>query len=258
MAARELPCYSCRSIHCAASSGHPDCLSIFISEKNESKNEQNYRNRTPLHCAAMNGHSDCIRLLIEEGADDTIVDNDGCVPLHYAAKHSHTRSDCIEALLSSSLSSTKRGRVLDAIDKSSWTPLHYAVSMRNVRAISLLMEAGADPNIRDGFNGNTPLHDAIDRQHINTVEAFLITSNTSDSTKRRKIDVNMKNVDGNTPLHRAAKLGFKAGIFRLVEAGASKSEKNNDGLLPIDMTYRNKFKKLLYEDDIPHSKHCFY
>ncbi len=42
-----------------------------------------------------------------------------------------------------------------------WTPLHYAVNLRDLEALRLLLEAGADPTVRTRIDDlTTPLEDA--------------------------------------------------------------------------------------------------
>ena len=42
-----------------------------------------------------------------------------------------------------------------------WTPLHYAVNLRDLEAVRLLLEAGADPTVRTRIdNYTTPLEEA--------------------------------------------------------------------------------------------------
>jgi hypothetical protein len=40
------------------------------------------------------------------------------------------------------------------------TPLHFAVSHKEVAAVRYFLEKGADPNIKDSSNGTTSLHEA--------------------------------------------------------------------------------------------------
>ena len=53
------------------------------------------------------------------------------------------------------------------------TPLHAAVKRRDVAAVQLALEGGADVNQRNGY-GRTPLHDACSTYHDADVAALLV------------------------------------------------------------------------------------
>eukprot|EP00957_Ditylum_brightwellii_P129182 9853115-Ditylum_brightwellii.AAC.1 len=48
------------------------------------------------------------------------------------------------------------GKVIDAVDSNGYTALHYAVMCRFTKPVSVLLEAGADPNVIDS-SGRTPI-----------------------------------------------------------------------------------------------------
>lgn len=75
---------------------------------------------------------------------------------------------------------------VDIPDRHGRTALWHAVSSRNIRAIQILLEAGADPNIVD-VTGETPIFSARDGK-------------TVDLLVRYGADLNVKDTDGHTPL----------------------------------------------------------
>jgi uncharacterized protein len=91
-----------------------------------------------------------IRELIELGADVNPAHHDGFPPIHAALSCSHPqpgssgRRDVVEIvklLLAAGADPNQRGL-------NDWTPLHAAVAYRNLDAIPVLIEAGADPRLR--------------------------------------------------------------------------------------------------------------
>lgn len=71
-------------------------------------------------------------------------------------------------------------RVVNYQDLNGFTPLHllsYNNSPRDISMASILLDAGADPNIQDKY-GNTPLHNAI--QVDNTQMARFLVSRGAD------------------------------------------------------------------------------
>lgn len=79
------------------------------------------------------------------------------------------------------------------------TALHYSVILNNKELIALLLLHNADPNIQDIY-GNTPLHYATLE---NNYEVTLIL--TSSNVIKNTINLNLWNLDGDTPLHVACK-----------------------------------------------------
>lgn len=91
-----------------------------------------------------------IRQLLEIGADPNHNDGDGFPPLHAALSKTHphpgsmTRTDVNEVialLLKFGADPNQRGF-------NDYTALHKAVEERNAGAIELLLDAGADPNLK--------------------------------------------------------------------------------------------------------------
>ena len=135
--------------------------------------------RPPLHHAALWESDQAALALIEGGADVNRVYGEvhhGETPLHRAAQ---TGSAAVAKVLLS------RGANLDAADYTGDTPLHEAVrrsdAAENVALVSLLLDKGADPNIRNNA-GWRPLDLAYDdggqrdaRQARRKMMAALIT-----------------------------------------------------------------------------------
>ena len=96
-----------------------------------------------------------IARLIEAGADATAADDAGFPALIAALSTSRPdRLDIVRLLI-------ERGSDLNQRGVNDWTPLHYAVSLRDAEAVRLLVEAGADPSLRTRIDDHsTPLEDA--------------------------------------------------------------------------------------------------
>ena len=54
---------------------------------------------TPLHCAAVHGRLEAIILLLDQGADVTIPDNKGKLPLDYAMKSKSPKAPRVQQIL---------------------------------------------------------------------------------------------------------------------------------------------------------------
>lgn len=92
---------------------------------------------SPLMMAALKGHLDLARTLIERGAD---VNKTGWTALHYAATGGHLA--IIELLL-------EHHAYIDAESPNGTTPLMMAAQYGSIDAVRLLLEAGADPKLKN-------------------------------------------------------------------------------------------------------------
>jgi ankyrin repeat protein len=95
------------------------------------------QDESPLMMAALKGHLDLAKKLIERGAD---VNKTGWTPLHYAATNGHL---AIMGLL------LENHAYIDAESPNGSTPLMMAAHYGTPAAVKLLLEAGADPNLKN-------------------------------------------------------------------------------------------------------------
>jgi uncharacterized protein len=98
---------------------------------------RNKADESPLMLAALGGQLDIARRLIEQGAD---VNKTGWAPLHYAATRGHL--DLMNLLL-------EKNAYIDAASPNGTTPLMMAAYYGTPSAVKLLLEAGADPMLRN-------------------------------------------------------------------------------------------------------------
>uniref|UniRef100_A0A3B0JBF6 Uncharacterized protein n=1 Tax=Wolbachia endosymbiont of Aleurodicus floccissimus TaxID=2152762 RepID=A0A3B0JBF6_9RICK len=114
--------------------------------------------------------------------------------------------------------------------ESSLTILHIISSMAWARkqydcAVSLLLEAGADPNIKND-KGRTPLHYATGPYSI----AALL---------EKGADLNAEDNEKKTPLHHVASVGCSEGVVLLLEKGAISDQGDKQGKTPLQVARDN-------------------
>ena len=105
---------------------------------------------------------------------------------------------------------------------SGWVALHYAIQMRDIDVLKKLLEHGADPNIQEYQRGWSPLH-------------YLVWY----SNDLPELDGEHVSIGINKPL-----IGKKTAAFRLLlEAGADPTLKDNKGQTAIDLAkkYENNY-----------------
>uniref|UniRef100_A0A8C2RPT2 Protein phosphatase 1 regulatory subunit n=1 Tax=Capra hircus TaxID=9925 RepID=A0A8C2RPT2_CAPHI len=149
----------------------------FLVEQGATVNQADNEGWTPLHVAASCGYLDIARYLLSHGANIAAVNSDGDLPLDLA------ESDAMEALLKAEIA--RRGVDVEAAkraeeelllhDTRCWlnggampearhprtgaSALHVAAAKGYIEVMRLLLQAGYDPELRDG-DGWTPLHAA--------------------------------------------------------------------------------------------------
>jgi ankyrin repeat protein len=149
---------------------------------------------TPLHVAAMNGRKRRSLLigefLINKGANKDAKTNDGWTPLHIAA----SKNDDIFANML-----IRRGVFIDKQDNQyDRTPLHVSLENHHFKVASFLINKGA--NINSTVFGETALFTAA-KAGDDILVKFLIDRNA---------DPSIRDGEGYTPLHIAAKKGYYA------------------------------------------------
>jgi ankyrin repeat protein len=97
------------------------------------------QDESPLMLAALKGNLDLCEKLIARDAD---VNKPGWAPLHYAATGAHI--EVMKLLLANSA-------YIDAASPNGSTPLMMAAMYGNDAAVRLLLEAGADPSLKNSL-----------------------------------------------------------------------------------------------------------
>lgn len=103
---------------------------------------RNAADESPLMLAALKGDKALCQRLIQKGAD---VNKPGWTPLHYAATHGHL--EVMRLLL-------EEHAYIDAASPNNTTPLMMAARYGTPSAVKLLLEAGADPMLKNDLGLN--------------------------------------------------------------------------------------------------------
>lgn len=177
---------------------------------------------------------DALEYLLKKKLFDIDGTMDGMTPLTIAAKNDHEK--CIKALLDAGANPNK------ATEEGACLAMLFTAGFGNVNTLDMLMKAGADVNVAyRGGNLQTALH----IRGVNSVE--FLTRLLEDEN----INVNVKDKNGNTPLHYCIKtlsneMIIKEGslytkpmeeCFRILLSTpkVNLNEQNNKGLTPIGL-----------------------
>jgi len=109
--------------------------------------------------------------------------------------------------------------------KNDKTILHYAVQFEKYDVVEFLISKNVDLSRKGGIYYQTALQDAIFYQYF-SIARLLINAGTP---------LDIKNLDGDTALHIAARNGYMDMVNILVNAGASKNIYNSKSKTPYDL-----------------------
>lgn len=119
------------------------------------------------------------------------------------------------------------------------TPLHLAISEKNIIAVEILLDAGADTSACNWLG--SPVHSAV--SHIPILKK-LIASGADLS-----IRTNGSLSKGVTPLNLAVRMNLYTAAELLLEGGANINLKDQDGKTPLDYAESAEMIKLLKSHD---------
>ena len=241
-------------LHEAVRSGNTEAVS-FILDNGADINAQDSNGNTVLHLAVPPAnHAAMIRLLLQRGIDPNSRDVHGDSPLHVLISLNRS-PEVVRALLS--------GRRIDLSVRNirGQTPLHVAVQENRIALIPILLENGSDIFATDNSGvtpfglalqqrgqileslitvdtakqadsmGNTMLHMAVQAGVNTTIIGNILDKNAV---------LNMRNRDGDTPLHIAARMNQReAGEF-LLDRGADVFSANSQGDSPLRLALTHR------------------
>eukprot|EP00930_Biecheleria_cincta_P005285 TRINITY_DN106206_c0_g1_i1.p1 TRINITY_DN106206_c0_g1~~TRINITY_DN106206_c0_g1_i1.p1 ORF type:complete len:764 (+),score=100.27 TRINITY_DN106206_c0_g1_i1:56-2347(+) len=153
----------------------------------------------------------------------------GCGPMHRAAAHDDALG--LQTLLQSAsrIGPDAAVELANKGDRSGRSPLHLAARTGAVRAVSVLVAAGASVNARDAWR-QTPLHEVAGAPP--DVEGRL---EAAWRLMDAMADITVTDKAGDTPLHRAAHYGNLGMCGLLLERLADPGTCDLDGRTPVEI-----------------------
>lgn len=220
----------------AAAIGNIEKVKELIA-KGYNVNTRDKDNWTPLHRAILAGHKEIAEFLIANGADVNAKNNIGAIPIMLAAIRDY--NDIVEILIKNGAEKTiyvaaaqgdiesvktmlkKDPNLASALAANDgWSALHWAAYMDRPDVIKLLIENGADVNIRDGINNVTPLFWAVRKGRLDAAKLLI----------DKGADVKIKMKEGQTLLHTPGTLETAR---LLIDNGADVNAKDDNGISPL-------------------------
>jgi ankyrin repeat protein len=258
----------------AAFSGNLGIVRLLL-QNNPNIESKSLEGMTPFLWAAFSGSVEVGRLLFEEGAAISTITNDGETALFFATFFGHI--SFMELLFKLSINAenskqqipspsgatgnenppsphSKLGIELKDLRLRGRTPLLLAAANGSKEAVALLLENGANDEVKDDL-GCTALQLATQSKSHESVTALLSTASS--------VIVNAKNKDGDTALHLAAGANLDKIVQALLDyrppkppskapkgqtlddhaikskVATSRREKNNTGELAVSLKEKN-------------------
>ncbi|XP_055945199.1 uncharacterized protein LOC129975931 [Argiope bruennichi] len=223
--------------------------------------------QTALHVASWYGRLATVEYLIQESKSSiNCIDIYGRTPLHLAAINGHT--DVVRCLLN-------HDAKMAPIDRFGNAALHYAIIHNHLTIASILLEKESGVDANKTFLGDTALHLASGKGHMNLVVYLLDKipvnfrsdlnfvalhkaakgghTNVVELLITAGAKINAKSLKGTTPLHLAAEKGHYAVALKLLQHGADINITDLNGSTPLSFSIREGFlavSELLLGKDI--------
>ena len=215
-------------LHVAADRGHLEIVRAFL-DKDADVNATDNNGQAPLHVVADRGHLEVVKVLVNKGAEVNAMDKNNQTPLHLASNKGHL--EVVKVLVEKGANVNFRGKNdrallhilasrgdieivkilvengvdVNAVDKDGQTPLYNAAQNGYDKLVSFLLDHKAEANVK--CRGSYPLHIAAYIGHLDVVKALV----------RNGVDVNVEDINGQTPLHRAAQKGHDKVVSFLLD-----------------------------------------
>ncbi len=198
-------------------------------KEGENINIQDDQGSTPLHWAAAHGYITIAEYLVQQGANVNTQNNHGQTPLHWAAAYGYIT--IVKHLVQQKAN-------VNTQDNCGRTPLHWAAWHGYSEIAQHLVQQGACVTIVDSFSC-TALHRAVQKKQLVVVDNILkkiekIENIYIISLKEKQLPViNIRDENGQTPLHWAAWHGYSDIAEHLVQQGANVNIQDTCGRTPL-------------------------
>ncbi|WYZ42254.1 hypothetical protein EsH8_V_001149 [Colletotrichum jinshuiense] len=242
---------------------------VLIQDKSCDVNEISSLGRSALSIACSNGTVDIVAILLSNGANASLADTGGMMPIHVAAQNGH--AEVVRLLLEhqahilaltahtyTPTCPTEREVSANVFDVSMKTPLHHSVLHGQTSCIQLLLEHGA--KLTGDIDNMTPLHYTVSKASEDMALCLLAAGVPIDSRVERRAwqpgyqegklhyipsnsnihasGVKTDNHPGLTALHYAALTGCQKMTKFFLERGADPNAVSEHGETPLHMALK--------------------
>ncbi len=253
------------SLDFACDHGYVEIVKDLISIGEASPDIRDSNGYTALYKAVENGHLDVVKILVEEGGADVDLANgpDGFTVLMETVQ----RPSYVQHIF---LYLVNKVKYIDSKNFKQFTTLCYAAEKEDQYKTRILLDAGADPNMRCGADGLTAVMTASQNGALKIVKLLMEEGEADPEIGSRhlgkrpihlasfnghaeivnylitqaNVNAHTKDLEGFTPLYLAAHTGSDNVIKILVEiAKVDINSKNGKGFdsIPLAIASRNGY-----------------
>ncbi|KAK3386051.1 ankyrin repeat-containing domain protein [Podospora didyma] len=239
------------ALHLAAHAGHPDTVGVLLAHQAPT-NSITSNGKTPLLFAATSGHYDVVALLLLHDAFVHAQDAEGKSALYHASCCGW--SEVVELLLA-------QGASKELVTQQGDRALHIACEKGHVKVVGVLLAHGASLAATRAADGRSALGIAISNRRAEilgplilfhtqqdpagyTKEMALWTAaewgldETMDALLEAGANIDIRDLNGQTPLGRAARESKAAATKLLITKGASVNVIDEYGATPLHRAAR--------------------
>ncbi|XP_057461762.1 protein ACCELERATED CELL DEATH 6-like [Actinidia eriantha] len=237
-------------LHVAASFGHESLVGFIAEHFSSLLTSKNRKGDTPLHVAARAGHYSTVATLIRFGVDspscttsasnvvrdkaDVYPDillsssnNGGNTPLHEAMLNSHRDLIYYLVRMDEKVSFFGNNVVSFCENKEGKSPFYLAVELGEKEIVERILQLFIQKGYSyEDMKGKSPVHAAIRMRNKVILDLLLV---------KVPALIQLRNEDGETPLHCAASIGYHEGVRYLLNKFSEFCllERDDNGFLPI-------------------------
>ena len=204
---------------------------LYIIDNSPSCTWLNIRNnlsQTPLHVAVLTNQTTAVRRLVVGGADVEARDRHGNLAIHLACREGFP--DVLRVLLQPILEEEEQwnnydvslqnfNHTIESVNYEGLTCLHLAASYNHVDVLKILLENGADINVKAEKSGRTILHEIAWSGNLELVKFLLRCGRT--------LDINAKSYDDCTAFDLARSRGNWSIVIELAKASTVSVEEDS-------------------------------
>ena len=201
-------------LHMAATENALESAKLLVARGAEVEPPRKEGVPTPLLTAVQCKAAEVALFLIDQGAALAVEDEAGATLPSLAEENG--LHDVVLHLV-------EQGEPLDAEYADPGALLRAAVESDAPRTVSLLLERGADVNVKDEYSGSSLLHLAAGHDGHEVVPLLIAHG----------VDVDVRDFHGWTPLHDAAESDAREAALALIEQGADLDARDGDDKTPL-------------------------
>lgn len=176
-----------------------------------------------------------VEILLKHKANVNVYDSNKQTVLHYLADTNRILGDNKKAEIAELL--LNEGADVNARTETGLTPLHIALKRGFKDLVDVFLKYDVDPNITEYENRSSPLHLATLNNHLAPKSEEMIIR----ALLQKGADVDLKQIDGKTPLHIAASTRYLTNkLTPLLEMECDVDCQDSKGKTPLHMACLNR------------------